>query len=66
MAHKKIMKANSTLDPEHEPELSYDPERAERIRDLADRIRAAEDSAEVERLGNELYEFMFGSADAHN
>ena len=43
MAHKKVMKANSAL--EHEPEPSYDPNRAERIRDLADRIRAAEDSA---------------------
>jgi hypothetical protein len=47
-----------------QPAVEYDPARRERIHELVERIRAAEDPAEVPRLEEELAEFIFGPAEA--
>jgi hypothetical protein len=47
-----------------EPGQDNDPVRRERIHELVDRMRASEDPAEVERLKEELREFIFGPVDA--
>jgi hypothetical protein len=46
------------------PPPDYDPARRERIHALVERMRATDDPAEIERLEDELYEFMFGPSHA--
>jgi hypothetical protein len=45
---------------------NYDPERADRIRELGRQLIAASDPAEIERLEKELYTFIIGQPIALN